>query len=280
MKPMTRKRNLILGCTIVLIGCVGSASARADDTPTKRKANSVQPARGEAHAATPSQSQPAQSQPSPSQAPGKTSTPPGKSEGLRNEDGDTDLAVGETETTSAAPATDAQGRPDVIESRPEKRRKIDEQRLAIAPIFGYGSRDLNIGIGARAGYTFRDLPIYIGGNFVYHFGDTVSVPTGGEASTRFYYPSAEVGYDLGVGPMLVRPYVGVGALLGSGSTSGGAPASSIPRSTETAALVYPAMTLHYLIPDTAGFVGADGRFLIPTQGSAAVAAFLTGGLNL
>ena len=196
---------------------------------------------------------------------------------IRNEDGDTDLAVGTTQTTGAVRPGE---RSDVIESRPEERRKVAEDRFALAPLIGYGSRDLNLGVGVRAGYTFRNTPVYVGGNFMDHNGESSAVATGGEAHTRFYYPSAEVGYDFGIGPMLLRPYVGAGVLFGSGSTSGGAPPASIPRSTDTAALVYPGATVHYLIPQTPGFVGADSRVLIPTEGNAAIAAFLTGGLNL
>ena len=77
---------------------------------------------------------------------------------IRNEDADTDLAVGTTRTTGAARPGE---RTDVIESRPEERRKVDNDRFTLAPMFGYGSRDLNLGVGARAGYTFRNVPVYV-----------------------------------------------------------------------------------------------------------------------
>lgn len=165
--------------------------------------------------------------------------------------------VGTTHTTSAY-VEPAPGR-DIIGSRADERRIEEGKHWTLAPMLGGGTNGLGFGIGARLGYTFN-TPVYVGGNFMYHATDG--------ASTYAYYPSAEIGYDIGVDSVLLRPYGGVGALVsgdrfGNGSTG----------------LVYPGFTVHYLVPRSPAFVGGDARVLLPFEGSAAFSAFATTGLN-
>ena len=174
-----------------------------------------------------------------------------------NKDGDADVAVSTTRTTSAA--EERTGR-DVIESRAEDRREVEGRRFTFAPMVGYGTSDLGAGIGARLGYTF-ETPVYLGGNFMYH--------TGENGVRSAYYPGAELGYDVGAGPVLLRPYAGLGAFFRN------------TTSRDTAApMIYPGLTVHYLIAKTPLFVGGDARVLVPFEGSAAFALAATTGLDL
>lgn len=71
------------------------------------------------------------------------------------------------------------------------------------------------GLGARAGTT---LPcrVYVGGSFVVHFGSEVLAEGPGgstyEAREHAAYGGGEIGYDLALGRVLLRPYVGLGLL--------------------------------------------------------------------
>jgi len=193
---------------------------------------------------------------------------------ITNEDEDLDLKVGKARTTSAEPQ-----KQDVVESRAEQRREVEGHRWNVAPLFGYGTNSYNIGIGARAGYTFEQQ-IYVGGTFMYHFGEQTAVVGQGvsETQSRFYYPAGEVGYDFGIGPMLLRPYGGIGVLFGRNSVSvNGIEATN----TQSALMLYPGLTAQYMFPNSPAFVGADMRGLIPVQNldpSFAIAA--TAGLSL
>jgi hypothetical protein len=171
--------------------------------------------------------------------------------------------VSTTRTTSAT--TDPEYpyyRRDVVESRADYRRRIEGKHWTLAPMVGYGSNGLGVGVGGRLGYTFA-TPIYIGGNFVYHAGaDTTP-------RIHAYYPSAEFGYDFGVDTVLLRPYGGVGVLFRGGD---------VP--TTNTGLVYPGFTFHWLIPRSPAFLGADARVLLPFDGGAALAVMGTVGANL
>jgi hypothetical protein len=165
-----------------------------------------------------------------------------------------DVAVSTTRTTAA------EGR-DVAESRADYRRRFEGKRWTLAPLVGYASSGLGVGVGGRFGYTF-ETPIYLGGNFVYQTG--ADIPR-----AHSFYPSVEVGYDLGVETVLLRPYAGLGPYFRAGDV----PASST-------GLIYPGFTLHWLIPSTPAFLGADTRMLLPFEGNAALAVMATGGVNL
>ena len=98
--------------------------------------------------------------------------------------------------------------------------------------------------------------------------------TGSDNATVYtHYPSGELGYDIGVGPMLLRPYAGLGAMFGERRIANG------QRDTLTTGVVYPGLTAHYLIPRSPAFLGADGRVLVPFEGEAGVGVSGTAGLN-
>jgi hypothetical protein len=194
-----------------------------------------------------------------------------------NKDEDLDMAVGKTVTTAAAPP----GTRDVIESRAEERREGEGRRVTVAPLAGYGFNGLGFGAGVRGGYTF-DYPIYVGGTFMYHAGsedNPVSGPGIVASNSRLFYPGIEAGYDVGIGPVLVRPYVGTGILFGRLSTTdiNGVGTSQ----TETALMFYPGVNAHYIIARSPVFVGGDARVLLPLQNQGVSLNLLaTAGLHL
>jgi hypothetical protein len=173
---------------------------------------------------------------------------------LRDRDGN---AVSTTRTTSF---TTDEHKDVMVNSRADERRIYDDEHWTLAPMLGWGSNGLGLSVGARAGYTF-DVPLYLGGNFMYHVGDS--------GGAHAYYPSAEVGYDIGIKDVVLRPYGGVGALFTSAPNS----------ATTSTGVVYPGLTAHYLVPRSPVFLGGDARLLVPFEGSASVALTGTTGLN-
>jgi hypothetical protein len=76
-------------------------------------------------------------------------------------------------------------------------------------LVGNGFKDgYNVGLGARGGVTLP-MNIYVGGTFLYHLGKTESV-AGADVTANVWFLGAEGGYDLGVGPLTLRPYLGLG----------------------------------------------------------------------
>ncbi len=192
-----------------------------------------------------------------------------------NKDSDLDKTVGQTTTTSAEQPPKA----DVAESRAEEVRRVEGKRWSVAPLVGYGTADLKVGLGARAGYTF-ETPIYVGGTFLYHFGNgTVDAVNGvSTAERRFYYPAGEVGYDISAGPLLFRPYAGVGVLFAKTELTVNGITDS---ATDKQLMIYPGATAQYLFPRSPIFVGADARVLLPLEGeNPSFSMFATAGLSM
>ena len=169
-----------------------------------------------------------------------------------------DVLVSKTRSTSAL--SEAAPSRDRVEGRNEDRRDAESRHFTIAPMLGYGSNDLGAGVGARVGHTFESA-VYLGGNFMYH--------AGANDVRDAYYPSAELGYELVAGPALLRPYAGAGVFF----------ENTLTRDT-SAGLVYPGLTVHYLIPQSPAFIGGDARVLIPLDGTAAFAMTASTGLQL
>ncbi|MEI9950099.1 MAG: hypothetical protein WDO74_14285 [Pseudomonadota bacterium] len=147
---------------------------------------------------------------------------------------------------------------------------------SIAGLVGYGFKDgVNFGLGLRGGYTLP-MNLYLGGTFVYHLGKSQSTPIG-DASTNLYYFGVEGGYDLAAGPVVIRPYLGLGPATAKvtfpGATSGGV---TFPETTvsDTRFAFWPGATLLYPLGPV--FIGADARFLI-VEDFNAFSAFATVG---
>jgi hypothetical protein len=76
---------------------------------------------------------------------------------------------------------------------------------SVAALLGAGTADYaTFGLGARGGYTLPNMPIYVGGTILYHFGSNY------QSSLVL---GVEGGYDITVGPVIIRPYLGLGDLI-------------------------------------------------------------------
>ena len=147
-------------------------------------------------------------------------------------------------------------------------------------LVGNGFKDgYNVGIGARAGFTLP-MSLYLGGTIVYHLGKTESTGVG-DVTANIWYLGAEGGYDLGAGPLTIRPYLGFGyAHLGVSAPDVcvlGACASGGHSDGKLA--FWPGVT--GLVGVGSLFVGADLRYvlLVDVEDGNAFSAFATAGLS-
>jgi len=147
-----------------------------------------------------------------------------------------------------------------------------------AALLGYGFKDgVGLGLGVRGGYTLP-MNLYLGGTFVYHLGKSESTAFG-DVSTNIYYFGVEGGYDLAAGPVVIRPYLGLGPATGRATIPGisfGGVSTPAVTASDTKFGVWPGATVLY--PLGSAFVGADARFLIVDNFNA-LSLFATGGLQ-
>ena len=83
-------------------------------------------------------------------------------------------------------------------------------------LYGSPGDDLGLnpyggGIGLRLGVTLP-ASLYLGGSFDYFFGDSETNAAEVEQSASLFQLMARVGYDVGIGPVTLRPQVGLGFL--------------------------------------------------------------------
>jgi hypothetical protein len=153
----------------------------------------------------------------------------------------------------------------------------DAKPVSVAPVLGYATGGANLGVGIRGGYTL-DRRIYVGGTFLYHLGSSSKEELGGaslESSVSLFYTGVEGGYDFPVGPVILRPYAGVGALFASVSTKADGSDTSETRSSLA---LWPGCTVSYDLPRSSIFVGGDTRVVIVTSGGdPSLGVFATGG---
>jgi hypothetical protein len=138
------------------------------------------------------------------------------------------------------------------------------------------------GLGVRGGYTLP-FNLYLGGTFVYHLGGSRSTPVG-DYSMNVLYFGVEAGYDIEAGPVIIRPYLGLGDLIGVvsvpevclpapfGGCFGGSDSASAFGLWPGAAVLYPIDNF---------FIGGDTRFVISTDNSdfTVWSLFATGGMK-
>jgi hypothetical protein len=170
---------------------------------------------------------------------------------------------------AAEPAADDGGEADIAnEARP----------ISVAPLLGYGTDGLNVGLGIRAGYTLPNH-IYLGGTFVYHLGESVAASVVGYGtSVHVFYPAGEAGYDIHIKHVTLRPYGGVGVLFASVSTH--YPGLQDTSATSSALGLYPGFTAAWEIPNTQAFIGGDARLLFSLNGGdPSFGVFATGGMR-
>ncbi len=147
---------------------------------------------------------------------------------------------------------------------------------SVAGLVGYGFKDgVNFGLGVRGGYTLP-MNLYLGGTFVYHLGKSQSTSVG-DASTNLYYFGVEGGYDIAAGPVVIRPYLGLGPATAKATVPGfNLGGVSFPETTvsDTRFALWPGASVLY--PIGPAFIGADARFLI-VEDFNAFSMFATGG---
>ncbi len=147
--------------------------------------------------------------------------------------------------------------------------------ISIAAFLGYGSggstNAYGLGGGFRVGYTmpFPKARVYLGGSITWHKG-TSSPQFGLDVTNNVWYLGAlEAGYDFGIGPVLVRPYVGLGPAITSAQT--GNVVNSV-----TNFGVWPGVTA--LLASRHWIAGLDARFIV-NAGNNGPALFATGGVR-
>ncbi len=148
-----------------------------------------------------------------------------------------------------------------------------------ALLVGDGFKDgYNLGLGVRGGYTLP-MNVYLGGTFVYHLGK--SEPTqSGDAKLSLFYLGAEGGYEINAGPLIVRPFLGLGYANVMATVPGYCVGSvcAAPTSLSDGRVgIWPGATA--LFPVGNLFFGADLRYvvLVNTEDSNAISFFVTGG---
>jgi hypothetical protein len=186
-----------------------------------------------------------------------------------------------TSTTSAAlpesgaprPAADAPAPPSSPTS------SLEDDRLSLAPLLGFGTDNLDFGVGLRAGKVALGEHVWLGGSAVYHLGHGNAGAVNGvryESSSSALFLGPEVGYDFVLGPVVLRPYGGLGLGAFTASASAGAVRAS---DTATKLVIWPGVTALYGLTGSRFFVGGDTR-LVTIPGGPAFGLFALGGLSL
>jgi hypothetical protein len=148
-----------------------------------------------------------------------------------------------------------------------------------AVLLGFATADLNLGIGARGGYTLPNN-IYVGGTLVYQIGtssEATFLTNTIKTSFHFLYLGPEGGYDIAAGPVLIRPYLGLGPGIASGSSSNclqGASCAEMSNSS-TNFTIWLGGTVLYPIGNFV--VGGDLRALFVSDHNS-IGVFATGGM--
>ena len=183
-------------------------------------------------------------------------------------------------TTTSSATTSSATMP--VESAPPHetplRSSLDDERLSVAPLLGFGTNNLELGVGVRGGTVAFVPHLWVGGTFVFHKGTSRSGTAGGvsySGSSSAVYFGPEVGYDFALGPVLLRPYGGLGPALLSVSASAGNVSAS---DTATTLILWTGAVVLYGIPGSRFFVGADAR-MITVPGGPALALYALGGMT-
>ena len=179
---------------------------------------------------------------------------------------------------AVAPTTDSrprdQGGASILSWQP-----IDT-RVQIDAMLGFGSDNLNFGIGARGGKTFSNH-LYVGGLFVYQVGTGTNTMVNGvteSGSVHGFYIGPEVGYDLqlAAAPFVIRPYMGLGLAEATGSSTVDGMTTS---SSSSQFAIWPGVSGTYHFADSAFSLGGDFRLVTGPWGTA-VGLFVVGGMYL
>jgi hypothetical protein len=170
-------------------------------------------------------------------------------------------------TASAATANEAAATTsDATASAPAASAETTHKPVSMALLAGHGFKDaFQTGFGARVGYTLESK-IHVGASFLYHVGTQQ-----GPVQSNAWYGGGEVGYELGAGPMIIRPYVGFGTVSVSAKVT--LPAiGDFPGTTATASenrfAFWPGAAFLFPFEDGSAFIGADAKFVVVENASA------------
>lgn len=143
---------------------------------------------------------------------------------------------------------------------------LDDDRFTLSLLLGAASNNLDFGLGLRGGVTAIAPHVWVGGTLLLHSSSSGGSAAGYtySASSTFIYGGPEVGYDIELGPVIVRPYGALGIGVYRFSSSGVASGSL----TSTHFLAWGGGTLLYGIPKSRYFVGGDMRLITVPAGPA------------
>lgn len=178
---------------------------------------------------------------------------------------------------AAAPvaAAPVAGLPAAETSEPTVPTDKPERRISVAVIAGIGINETKIedeggnetkegvsthgaGVGLRGGYTLP-MKVYVGAAFVYHLGGSKDADQVKYTGSTFYV-GPEVGYDFELGPVVLRPYAGLG--YGAAKAKAEAGGATLVERDEGGFAIWPGLMARY--PIDAFFVGADARYALIT----------------
>jgi len=108
----------------------------------------------------------------------------------------------------------------------------------------------------RGGYTLLGS-IYIGGQFLYHFGTTQETGLTKTTVKSFLF-GVEGGYPVSTGPVIVRPYLGIGLIKVNATASF---SGLFPDQDAGFTKIYFVPGTTVLYPLGKSFVGADARYI-------------------
>lgn len=138
--------------------------------------------------------------------------------------------------------------------------------ISLGDDFG-GLNPYGFGFGPRGGYTLKRAPVYLGAMFSFFVGERVAVDAFGFSNrTRAGYLlfAGEVGYDFGVGPVILRPTLMLGAAVLRARSCTETP--TMPESCisdgDATALVGPGGSVLYAFKKIPLWLGAELRFLV------------------
>jgi hypothetical protein len=186
-------------------------------------------------------------------------------------------APAQTGTTSTTSAVLPAAEPEAPAAAPSA--ALDDQSFTVAPLLGFGTDNLDFGVGLRAGKVALGEHVWLGGSAIYHLGHGSSGTVNGvryESSSSALFVGPEVGYDFPVGPVVLRPYGGIGLAAFSASASAGGVRAS---DTVTKLVIWPGVTALYGLSGSRFFVGGDTH-LVTVPGGPSFALFALGGLSL
>ncbi len=198
-------------------------------------------------------------------------------------------------SAAASPTSDAHDAKSDVEApgpTPKDDRDARDKRFSAALLVGVGIGNARpcgggtcnaygLGFGLRGGYEITHH-LYVGGAFVYHLGFSRAIPVGpftSQQSASVLYFGPELGYNIDAGPIVIRPYLGIGLGILSASVTSGFGANGTAADTSGSGAhfaLWPGVTGLYPINQTF-FAGADLRFAI--VGENALSLFATGGLR-